>query len=185
MPFTLTALKYSRLTPSAGGGVRNVLLLLLGVTACKAASAVPAAVKTTDEVTVTADERGRMEDSVHVWIGNTFLDWEQADSARLMDTYLPGAEAVVSAGGGELITSRDSVAQFLAGLGQTTGRRASFETPSSMSWRLEWPRPRIASSLRVTTPKKQKVTHRGVYSAVLVEREGHLHIVQEHQSLVP
>src|SRR4051794_34440220 len=107
--------------------MRNVLLLLLGVTACGRSAASTVDDRKPEAGTVSADERRRMEDSVNAWLARTFHEWEQGDSAALMATYLPGDGPLISAGDGELYTSRDSVAAFLVGLDKTTGRHASFE----------------------------------------------------------
>ncbi len=72
-----------------------------------------------------------MEDSVHAWLARIFHDWEKGDSVALMGTYLPGDGSVVSAGDGELYTSRDSVAAFLIGVDKITGKKGSFEKPLS------------------------------------------------------
>ena len=165
--------------------MRNVLLLLLGVTACGRSAASTVAERKPEAGTVTADERRRMEDSVHAWLARTFHDWEQGDSAALMATYLPGDGLLVSAGDGELYTSRDSVAAFLTGISQTTGKHASFEKPL-----VDVLAPGVAAATYKiqfggVNPNKEKFERRGVYSVVVVEREGTLHIVQEHQSLVP
>ena len=109
--------------------MRNVLLLLLGVSACGRSAASTVDDKKPEAGTVTADERRRMEDSVHAWLARVFHDWEDGDSVALMGTYLPGAGPLVSAGDGELYTSRDSVAAFLIGVGQITGKQGSFSKP--------------------------------------------------------
>ena len=165
--------------------MRNALLLLLGVTACGRSAASTVDDKKREAGTVTADERRRMEDSVHAWLTRVFHDWERGDSAALMATYLPGAGPLVSAGDGELYTSRDSVAAFLTGVSQTTGKHASFEKPL-----VDVLAPGVAAATYKiqfggVNPNKEKFERRGVYSVVVVEREGHLHIVQEHQSLAP
>jgi hypothetical protein len=166
--------------------MRNWMLLLLAVPACQAAeSAVRKDAVKVSEVTVSDPERRRMEDSVVSFIARAFHDWEQGDSARLMATYMPGDGALVSAGDGLLYTSRDSVAAFLIGLDKITGKDAEFEKPL-----IDVLAPGIAAAtyrikFEGVNPDKKKFAREGVYSMVVVEREGGLHIVQEHQSLVP
>jgi hypothetical protein len=90
--------------------MRNWMLLLLGVTACQPAESAERedAVKVS-EVTVTDAERQRMEDSAKAWITLVNGYVEARDSVGMMGTYPPGTRAV-SAGSGELVTTKDSVA---------------------------------------------------------------------------
>jgi hypothetical protein len=166
--------------------MRNVMLLVLGLAACRpAASAVRENAVDVSEVTVTDAERRRMEDSVATWIARAFHDWEQGDSARLMATYMPGDDPIVSAGDGQLYRSRDSMAAFLSDLDKITGKKAEFEKPI-----IDVLAPGIAAAtyrikFQGVNPDKKKFAREGVYSVVVAEREGGLHIVQEHQSLIP
>jgi hypothetical protein len=126
-----------------------------------------------------------MEQLVAAFVTKAFRDWEQGDSAALMATYMPGDGPLVSAGDGLLYRSRDSVAAFLIGLGKTTGKKAAFEKPV-----IDVLAPGIAAAtyrftLEGVNPDTKRFAHEGVYSMVVVERDGGLHIVQEHQSLLP
>ena len=169
--------------------MRNWFVLVLGMVACNKPASSPArddATRATTEAsaTVTDAERQRMEQAVTAWIKTTMDQWEQGDSAALMGTYAPTGP-LVSAGNGELITARDSVANMLAGLSQTSDRKASYQSP-----KIDVLAPGIAAvtltyRFEGKTPDKKAFSNGGAYSAVLAERDGKLQIVQEHQSMLP
>jgi hypothetical protein len=163
------------------------MLLLLGVTACQPAESAARedAVKVS-ELTVTDTERQRMEDSAKAWITMVHRYVEARDSAGLMNTLLPGAR-IVSAGDGDVFTVRDSAA---AGLSNFT------QAVTTVSIKEGEPQIDVVAAgvVAVTypfdlTPTSKKTgkawTSHGVYSAVLVERDGRLWVVQEHQSNRP
>ena len=122
-------------------------------------------------------------DGVDTPAGTTALSWYALGDAGAM---LPTGRytSLVSATDGELYTSRDSVAQFYAGLKPTDARKATYQTPL-----VDVLAPGVAAvtvAFRASgISQGQKFDHRGVYSAVLIERDGHLRIVQEHESFVP
>ena len=123
-----------------------------------------------------------MEDSVKAWLTMVDDRWEHGDSAALLDTYLPTG-SLVSATDGQIMTSRDSAAQFLTGLSQMTDAKATYGDA-----KIGVLAPGVAA---VTVPydfqgknQGKQFEFRGVYSAVLAERDGRLRIVQEHQSNV-
>jgi len=136
----------------------------------------------TATTTVSDVERRRMEDSTNTWIAMTFRQSEQADSAGMMDSYLP-SEPVVSAYDGELITSRDSLEQSYAGLKEVTGRKASYHDV-----KIDVLAPGVAVATMLYryegTNKGKKFIKRGVYSVVLAERDGRLRLIQESGSTV-
>jgi hypothetical protein len=128
-----------------------------------------------------AEQQSTM-DSARAWIAPSYHQWEQGDSAGLMASY-PSAGPLVTANDGNLVTSRDSVAGFFAGLGQTTGRRATYDDA-----KINVLAPGVAA---VTTTYRlrgarqgKKFDMHGVYSAVLAERDARIRLIQEHQSSV-
>jgi uncharacterized protein (TIGR02246 family) len=164
--------------------MRNWMLLLLGAAACGKASAVPANVKEAKQALVTDAERERMEDSTKAWVQMCATKWEQGDSATLMGVY-PTTGPLVSVSNGELYTSRDSIAHFLTGVTRLTDRKAGFQIHH-----IDVPAPGVAAVVlsyryESTNPEKKHLVDRGVYTAVLVERDGHLQLIQEHQSASP
>jgi hypothetical protein len=170
--------------------MRSWLILVLAVAACDkpGSSAVRDGSDTASPATATAAvtdaERQRMEQAVNAWIKTTMTQWEQGDSAGMMSTY-PASGPLVSAGNGELITSRDSVANMLAGLSQTSNRKTSYQNPKIDVLAPGVAAVTLAFRFEGKTPDKKPFNNAGVYSAVLAERDGKLQIVQEHQSVPP
>jgi hypothetical protein len=170
--------------------MRSWVILALAVAACDkpGSSAVRDGTDTTSaaaaSVAVTDAERQRMEQAVNDWIKLTMSQWEQGDSAALMGTY-PSSGPLVSAGNGELTTSRDSVAGMLAGLSQTSDRKTSYQNPKIDVLAPGVAAVTLAFRFEGKQPDKKPFNNAGVYSAVLAERDGKLQIVQEHQSMLP
>jgi ketosteroid isomerase-like protein len=136
----------------------------------------------TPTTTVSDVERRRIEDSTKAWIAMTFRQSEQADSAGLMDSYVPSGP-VASAYNGELITSRDSLEQSYAGLKEVTGTKATYHDV-----KIDVLAPGVAAATMLVRHegvyKGKKFIKRGVYTVVLAEREGRLRLIQESGSTV-
>jgi len=164
--------------------MRSWMLLLLGLTACGKSAATVAgeeANKSTTLAAVTDAERRRMEAAVDEWAQWCAERWEQGDSAALMTTY-PASGPLMSVTDGRLDTTRASVARYLSGLDKIEDRKVSFEIQ-----RIDVLAPGLAAvTLRYRYQGNRTGTgpsdDRGLYTAVLAERGGHLEIVQEHQS---
>jgi len=162
--------------------MRNWMLLVLGVTACGKASAVPADVKETKEVVVTDAERQRMVESVTAWVKWNAEAWERGDIAALMETYLPG-DSLVSMTQGKLYAARNSVEHMLDGISTDSDRHTEWQI-----YKIDVLAPDVAAlalsfSYQGKHADKKPFDTRGVYTAVLAEKGGHLRIVQEHQSM--
>jgi hypothetical protein len=172
--------------------MRNWSLLLLGVAACQPAeSAVLEDAVKVSNVTVSDAERQRMVDSTKAWIERVHHYAETLDSAGMANTYLQDRIQIVSAGDGDLWTSRDSVAASFARFSEGVRQHEATVKLEAGEPLIDVVAPGVVAvtypaAITATNKKGQssKTSH-AVYSAVLVEREGHLWIVQEHQSNRP
>jgi len=118
---------------------------------------------------VTDVERQRMKKAVIAWLDTTMHEWQRGDSAI---------------GDGLMYTNRDSVARFLGGLSRIADKKIGHGTPT-----VDVLAPCVAA-LAVTyraqgkPPKMKPFDTRAAYTAVLLERNGQLQILQEHTSSV-
>jgi hypothetical protein len=133
---------------------------------------------------VTDVERQRMKKAVIAWLDTTMHEWQRGDSAGLMNSTYPTAGGWVSIGDGLMYTNRDSVARFLGGLSRIADKKIGHGTPT-----VDVLAPGVAA-LAVTyraqgkPPKMKPFDTRAAYTAVLLERNGQLQILQEHTSSV-
>lgn len=167
--------------------MRKLTVVLLALVSGCSRPSTPAATRSNPTETPTASmtdaQRQATEDSAKAWLTLGQVQFERGDSAGMMGTYLADGP-LVSAWDGKLVTSRDSVAQMLAGLSQVAEAKATFGDT-----KIDVLAPGVAA---VTATYRfqganqgQKFDNRGVYSAVLAERDGRMRVVQEHNSMLP
>jgi ketosteroid isomerase-like protein len=126
-----------------------------------------------------------MLDSVRAFLDRERVMIAKGDTVAAMADYLPSGP-LVSASGGKLATSRDSVIAGLRSFYQTTKSREL----TIRSTKIDVLAPDVAAltadfvlSSKDSAGKSNEV--RGVYSAVLATRDGRLRIIQENQSNAP
>ena len=130
-------------------------------------------------------DHAQMQDSARAYLEQVRRTFRGRDSAAYVAVYLPTGP-IVSLGGGELVTSRDSVA---AGVGRFFRRATAVD--------IVFPDPKIEvlgpDAAAIATPFVLMTTDsagkqeemRGAWSGVLAIREGRVRVLQEHQSNLP
>ena len=143
-----------------------------------------------DAARVTEAQRRAIADTLTRLITNAY-DFSKRDSVvpRLMSVY-PDSGPLVSAGGGRLITSRDSLEAVIRRFWESTGQ--NMRNP-----RWEWGEMHVdvlapdaavmSATYRVPHLTPQGTPHviGGAWTAVFVRRDGRWMIVQEHLSDLP
>ena len=161
-----------------------LLLPACGWQPARPARAASGAAEAVSPAGVTDAERRRMEKAVIAWIDTTMHEWQQGDSAGLMNSTYPTEGGWVSVGDGVMYTNRDSVARFLGGLSRIADKKIDHATPT-----VNVLAPGVAA-LAVTyraqgkPPKMKPFDTHAAYTAVLVEKKGQMLILQEHTSSV-
>lgn len=127
----------------------------------------------------------QMEDSARAYLERVRRTFWARDSAAYVAVYLPTGP-IVSLSGGELITSRDSVAAGVGGFfRRATAMNITFPDP-----KIDVLGPDAAAIatpfvLTATDSAGKQVEMRGAWSGVLAIRDGRVRVLQEHQSNLP
>ena len=139
---------------------------------------------------VSANQRAAVADTLRGLLASAYDLSKPGDAvARLMSLY-PATGPIVSASGGQVTTSRDTLEAGIRAFWQNVGR--NMQNPK---W--EWGTPHIdvlapdaavvTTTYRVPhiTPRGEAHVIAGAWTAVFQRREGHWVIIQEHLSDAP